>query len=915
MRHLQLYDEMPLAPVEIGESTAVADHACQRCDLGAGPKVKTICIAPSSAVLGSGPSVYLIGEYPGNEENREGSPFVGPSGQVLKREVRRHWRGTVVVDNAVRCYAAGAAAEKHFDACRTYTTGQIASIKPERIITLGGWAAYSVLGRSLAPFSVRRGYGWLYNNGNPIPVFTVMNPVNALRNLFVAQWFRDDIGWALTAKPPYGMPLTAVVNIVTTKEDAEAAVAWARSAPWFAFDTETSGRMFEAEFVLLTLALSIPGSDVTWVWNVSSFANPETADPLRRLMRDPNAKKIGQNVKFDLNAVLLGLGVQVQGVHGDTRLWRKTLDPDSDGHLEVMAELVGMGGHKEQARKALGMACAGIRTLRRKLVSGKYQTSAEAAIQLIDEAQARGETVDPAIEAAIRLGDKPEKYAFALIPTDVRDRYCARDALSTARLGDLLAPQLSSEMARLGGDLGRVWDKLTRPASYALAKVEAWGVATDLDAIEAFNTHLETKITGINARLANYGDFNPASVKQVKELLYGRLGLSPPKFTDKGAPSTDKESLEALKGQHPVVDDLIDHRRYVKLKGTYADGMRDHVRSDGRIHTTLNLDGARSGRLSSDNPNLQNIPRAESEEGIMARNCFIAPRGFTLLSADYSQLELRVAAMLSGDEVMKAIFAAGGDFHQQTAEMIAPIVWNITAVQVEKKHRSLAKTFVFGVLYGMSDEGVSKRAGCTLAEAASIRVAILGKFKKLAKYCAEQLDYARKYGGVWTWWDGGKARWRPLWRVGSTDSSDFARAEKARAEHSSWNTPIQGTASDFCLASVVDVVSWIDEDQPPVKLVLTVHDSIILEVRDDALPEAAFQVRRIMEGWPSMGVPIISDLEIGPAWGCMQKLDRKDLKKQIDGAIKDGKSAKLADLRAFDARYGGLIDDLARRAA
>jgi DNA polymerase-1 len=254
----------------------------------------------------------------------------------------------------------------------------------------------------------------------------------------------------------------------------------------------------------------------------------------------------------------------------------------------------------------------------------------------------------------------------------------------------------------------------------------------------------------------------------------------------------------------------------------------------------------------------------------MARDIFTASPGYVLLSADYSQLELRVAAMLSGDEEMKAIYNSGVDYHLRTAQLIAPIVWHVDGATIETKgkERSFAKTVNFGLLYGKTDAGLAYELGCTRAEAEAVRRAILGRFKQLARWLRDQVAYARQHGCVWTSWLGEPARRRYIYRIADQDE-----AIRRHAENQAYNTPVQGSASDYCLASLIELVRWLREDAVPAKAVLTVYDSIIFECREDAVAEVAWRARDVMRGWPSFGVPLVVDFEVGTAWGSLKKYE------------------------------------------
>jgi len=414
-----------------------------------------------------------------------------------------------------------------------------------------------------------------------------------------------------------------------------------------------------------------------------------------------------------------------------------------------------------------------------------------------------------------------------------------------------------------------------RHASDALTEVELRGAPVSVPALDALDAHLTAEMAVLESVWTAHGLENPSSSQQVAELLYDRLGLPCTVTTPKGARSTSRAALETLEGQHPVVDALLRHRKLAKLHGTYCVGMRGHIRDDGRIHTSYLLHGTETGRLSSREPNLQNIPRADTPEGRMAKDCFRAPHGRRLVQLDYSQLELRVAALLSGDTAMQAVFASGEDFHMRTAQMIAPYAWGVPeelwdglSPADRKRYRTGAKAVNFGLLYGSGDYALGKAIGCTTQQARKIRRAVLGQFRALAKWIPAQLAHARTHGGTWTWWDGERARFRPLPNVASP-----VDAWRGTAERGSWNTPVQGTGSEYCLASLAACVEWLREDQVPAEVVLTVHDSIVIECDADAVREVVEGATAIMEGWPSGGVLLKVDAEVGTAWGSLTAYD------------------------------------------
>lgn len=853
MRHLPLYVGEQRAVVQLTapllrDALAVrgtGGRACPHCDLGAGPR------NPCLPAEGDPGGLLVVGDAPTMHEDQSGIPFVGMAGKATRALVGRWWRGPVAYDYAVRCAPGRQAVKaKHVTACRAYLAATLAEVAPVRVVVLGSVAMQGVTGRTTTAALARRACGWLAPTtagGPPVPVFVVPAPGPALRNRFLRATLEADMEWALTTASPPLPPWGAMTRVIETAEDAEDAAAHLRDAAWVAVDVETTGTMWGPDFTVISVSLCADGEDDAWTWPRAALAHPGCLAPLRDLLTDPTVAKAGQNVKYDQLALRAAYGWDVRPCVLDTRLQRKLVDPEADGALDRMAELVGMGGMKDDAAAAMDAQVRAVkRALRKPPADGPLVPG-----------------LRPELEAMLRLGVPPERVMYGMLSDEACTRYNARDVVATARLGVLQGAAIAREPA-----FRRTWAKLVQPAAEALVDVEANGVAVSVDAIRAFDQYLGTREDAARAVLAAYGDVNWASPQQVAALLYDTLGLRCPKLTEGGARSTDAAVLETLAKQHPLPHALLDFRTVTKLRGTYAAGMMDHVRPDGRIHPNIKLDGARSGRTSCTDPNLQNIPRASgSPEGKMARDVFIASPGCVLYEADYSQLELRVAAALSGDEDMRAIFAAGEDYHLRTAQLVSQAAWGVPPEAVTDAHRSQAKAFNFGLLYGQGDAALAGQIGCTVAHAARIREAVLGKFRRLAEWVREQLAFALRHGHAWTWWDGEPARRRSLWRI--ADPDDGAASVARNGAH---NTPIQGTASDFCLASLAACNTWARRDFPPgaVKLVLAIHDALLFDVREDLLPDVHARTKATMESWPLAGVPLVSDAKAGPSWGSMK---------------------------------------------
>lgn len=1135
MQILPLYPETPRLPVEI-ELPRELDHTCELCSLH--KNVRSVCLRAEGQPGG----LLIVSDYPGKAEDRANRPFVGRTGNYLRSQLKKHWDGPVAFDNALRC-APGKTdiPKKAVASCRGYLSQTIREAAPKRILAMGATSFASLLGRSPPPFSVRRGYAFLSDG---TPVFLLMNPAAALRNRFVRKWFESDLEWALRAEPkPKWNGMAYVIDSEADALDAERELT---NSGWFAYDTETAGLMFDPSFELLCVAAGAPGSDHVWVWDKAALNNGMTLRSLVRLLKDPSVGKGGWNLKYDLLSVWCGLKVKVVGIHGDGMMQRKLLFSDAEGKLATNAELVGLGGHKEEADAEVRAACETIQKTRR---------DAKKGLQLLP---GFGNTTT--VNALEHPHVEPKRFAYGEISREVLLRYCGRDAFTTADANDLLDEQIDEVPP-----IRRIWHQVARPAIPALAQVEIWGMAVERDSIDRLGMYISGELNTVRGRFTNYGKFNPDSNVQVSRLLYEDLGLPCKKKTKKGGQSVDHEALKAIRTQHPIVQDLLHYRGLAKMKVAFVDGLRGHIRPDGRVHPNLRPQGTRSGRLScvrrgtlveivrdvseypkgipiedvrtgdlaycylpdgelairkvlkawrtgvrelvrvhwrgtgrrhrgyidltpehrvrltskewkaagdlqagdrvvalsrgytngyariyptgasmmrehrfifeqlhgwlpehvhhentnkldnraanligktasdhlSDHgkdtspklrafrsqklhqqwatgsvvplhgkcngrwlgltqtevenalranawsitkaarangwdfntfkryvirvgfdltelkqrnralrrlggnheilrverlveiddvydltiedaacfiagelcvhnctdPNIQQIPRADTKLGRMLKDCFVAPPGRQLIQLDYGQLELRIAAELSGDKVMQQIFRDGVDFHLRTAELISKLAWGIEPHQVEDRHRTMAKTVNFAVLFGMSPRTLAKKLGCPVRDAERIVNALYSQFTTLKRWIDEQLANARQTGETWTYWDGEPARRRALWKIADNDGE-----VRSRAEHSAWNTPIQGSASEFCLASLVRVVNWIVDNDIDAKLVMAVHDSLILEALIEQTHEIAYTVKDIMTTWPTRGIDLEVDIKVGPAWGSLEKL-------------------------------------------
>jgi DNA polymerase-1 len=841
VKYLQLYTEPQLASVEQVASLDI-DPGCIDCPLH--ESCKHPCLAPEGNEEKGG--LLIVSDHPLVADDARGRPYSSTLGAKLRRIIREHWDGPVYLDYAIKCAPKKGKriTDKPIAACRPYLAKTIEECEPSKIIVMGATAMKSILGRGAGPFSTRKCFGWLEQTQTP--VFMLMSHYIALNNRFLTDWFTEDLTWALRQNVRDLRDQSSrdgIASLITTKEESEEAVEILKSGEWVCYDTETVGKMFNKDFQVISIAICNKDDEDAYVWSEEALQDKEIMQPVFDMMEDPSVLKVAQNAKYDSNAMYSSFGIEVKGLHLDTRLIRKILEPESVAKLDVLQEQVGMGGGKEIASKAIADI-------------GKKLKKAETDIDLA--AIGPVAWTKPLHNKTCAMG----VYAYGLIDKDVRDRYCGRDTVSTARVAELYEQRL------LGTSIKTVWEDIMLPAAKAIEHVERWGVAVDREFVGKFEGVVTREMESTLSKLFMRGTFNLNSTRELGERLYTVYKLPVVSKTATGNPSTDRATLDMLAArdldpeQQEFVDTMLAYRKLSKMHSTYATKLGGFIRSDGRVHPSFNLVGARSGRISCSDPNVQQIPRADTELSSMARDCFTAPKGRMLVQVDYSQLELRIAAMLSDDKNMIDVFKSGEDYHMRTAQLISKQAWGIEPDQVTKVHRTMAKSVNFGLLYGMSIGTLAKNIGCEKSEAMKIQNAVFGSFPNLKRWCDDHVQMARRTGNGYTYWKGKKARIRPLFKI--ADQEDHARKT---AENGSFNTPVQGTASDLCLASLARCVNWILEHKFPAKMVLTVHDSLLFEVAEDYVDEMVETAQHLMSDWESNGVPLVVDAEIGKSWG------------------------------------------------
>jgi DNA polymerase-1 len=525
-------------------------------------------------------------------------------------------------------------------------------------------------------------------------------------------------------------------------------------------------------------------------------------DIFRPLFADPSKIFVGHNVKFD-RSVLLRYGIGFASTPRDTMLEHYCLDAAERHGMDALAA------------KYLGYRPIPIERLIGEKERGKEQLSMASL--------SSGQILD----------------------------YAAEDADVTIRLDDALRGEVEKAGAM------RSLEEAEEPLVKILIDMEREGVKIDIAALKEYARELDRDILSLTQRILAYADpgFNPDSPKQLGELLFDRLKLntSVSKRTAKGQWSTDEKILSKLVGDHPIVQDILEYRTCSKLKSTYVDKLPQLIDGEGRIHTTYSQAFTETGRLSSSDPNLQNIP-VRTERGKLIRKAFVArDEKHVLLSADYSQIELRLVAAFSGDEAMLQAFRDGADIHRDTASR----VYNVMDAFVTGEQRSKCKMVNFGIIYGISAFGLAQRLKIPRKEASTLIETYFKLYPRVREFMERAIAEAREKGYATTV----LGRRRTLRDINSMNAS-----VRQAAERDAINTPIQGSAADLIKVAMVKVDRAIKAANLRAKMVLQIHDELVFDVPQDEVEALSEIVRREMAGAIDFGVPLVVEVGVGRNW-------------------------------------------------
>lgn len=623
-----------------------------------------------------------------------------------------------------------------------------------------------------------------------------------LREIFTELEFRS---WLKQLDAEEAPPPGAGYETVTDEKHLAKWIAKLNKAKIFSVDTETTSLdAHRAELVGLSFAIA--DGEAAYVPLLHRYAGAPRQIPaaralemLRPLLQNAKRAKAAQNFKYDY-LVLRRHDVQVAGVTCDTMLMSYLLDAGNSRHdLDTLA-----------------MRHLGHRMTKFSDVAGRGKN----------------------------------QLTFDQVPLEQAAHYAAEDADITLQLQRKLTPRLQSDAA-----LQKLFCELEMPLIEVLARMETNGVKVDAEMLRRQSAAIAKRLAKIEAAAhKSAGEvFNIASPKQIQEILYTKQGITPPRKTPKGQPSTAESVLQELAHEHDLPRLILEHRGLAKLKSTYADKLPELIHPEtGRIHTSFHQAVAATGRLSSSDPNLQNIP-IRSEDGRRIREAFVAEPGNVLVSADYSQIELRIMAHLSGDDGLCDAFNRGLDVHRATAAE----VFAVTPGDVDDEQRRRAKAINFGLIYGMSEFGLARQLQIERREARAYIDIYFARYPGVKQYMQRTRETARARGYVETLF--GRRLHLP-----EIESKNAARRQYA--ERTAINAPMQGSAADFIKRAMLAVDKWLAEKHPRAKMILQVHDELLIETPAREAGAVARGTAKLMCAVAELKVPLVVDTGAGANW-------------------------------------------------
>ncbi len=602
-------------------------------------------------------------------------------------------------------------------------------------------------------------------------------------------------------------PTETKYDLVLTKKDFDAWLKKLKTANLIAFDTETDSLDYMQANVV-GLSFAVKSGEAAYVPLAHNYPGApkqlprdEVLKKLQPILNDKKAKIIGHNLKYD-RSVLLNHNIQLNGIQHDTMLESYVCNSVASRHdLDTLCE------------------------------------------KHLDHKNIHFEDV---------AGKGAKQITFDQVELDTALNYAAEDADMVLRLHDVFWSELQEKKKAKQKEL---YTNIELPILQVLSNVERNGVMLDAAQLEKQGKQLSKRIIEVEKEAFELADgkFNLSSPKQIREILFDKQGIPVIRKTPGGEPSTAEDVLQELANDYPLPKLLLEHRTLSKLKSTYVDKLPALINSKTkRIHTSYHQAVAITGRLSSSDPNLQNIP-IRTEEGRRVRQAFVAPKGYQVLAADYSQIELRIMAHLSNDERLCEAFAEGEDIHRATAAE----VFDLSLDKVEAEQRRAAKAINFGLIYGMSAFGLAKQLGITRTEAQKYVKLYFARYPGVKTYMDNIRERARDQGFVETLF--GRRLYLP-------DINNKNVQRRQYAERTAINAPMQGTAADIIKLAMIKIDTWLQDKTAECKMIMQVHDELVFEVEKSVVDATKQQIIQLMESAAELSVPLVVDAEVGSDW-------------------------------------------------
>jgi len=775
----------------------------------------------------------------------------------------RGFKGHILYDHAFRCgtlSGRNGAPLKDSDitACRPYLSWSWSGFKPDMVLLMGGFAAKAFAGFPISTHSNRGCYFSVHSSSlnRRIPIVGTHKASEILSNEMFHRHLVEEVQLLLDLHTdPKRIALPQVQAHVVKASELDWAEEWLSDAKVISFDTETHGLQHQTDFEIVRITMTKDLESVTLVIDDEALEDPKVRAWVKHALTRPHIQYGGQNIDYDIQAFDVDARFKFRPgpITWDTRVDAKLIHGECDAKLAQLAFGVGIPSPK------------------REMDDAQKDIKDDVIKEVIRD--------DMSADTKKYMKKRIKAYMYKGVDPEVLNRYAARDSWVTLAVHERNMRELEQYPP-----IRAHRERLIYPAYGFLGRMSRTGLSISRDSIKQAEHYFSAKISELDRFFADQG-IKPTSNANIGEYIQA---VAPPDRvlrTEKGSVSTDAKALALLKGD-PIIDHLMTWRKLIKLYGSYVTTLPNYIGADGRVHPRPDIAGARSGRLSMTEPAAQTIPSKGGPDAKVVKNLFQADGttfggtwyddDWIIVQADYKTLEIYIAAAWSMDREMLDILISGSDFHTMTAAKIAPDAWGITSEECiriireqkaagkESPYRNQAKTANFAAIYKSSAKGLSQNLGINIDAAEKLVLGFEKAYSGLTATMEEARIKAQMTGEVWIPWDGKPARRREMPSIG------YHNYKKGGAERGSQNSPIQGWASDICLSSAVKIEQKLLDSKLPARIILTVHDSILVECKSKYKDEVKDLMERCMTEQKVGPLTLKADFEFGPTWGNLQ---------------------------------------------